>query len=108
MQHLSPDDALVQCEGFEQFRQIEVEVEDPVLFAILNGLLEQTIRCRRLDVANTFRENFLAKVYELKVGAMRGAQNEYNQIMDLFDQALEGRLTLEQVRELFRTYNRLM
>jgi hypothetical protein len=93
--NLNPDDALVKCEGFEQFRKIEVE-RDSVLFAMLSGLVEQTIRCRRLDVANTFREAFLAKVY--KLGAKR-VKYEYNRVIDLFDQALEGRLTFDQARE---------
>jgi hypothetical protein len=90
-QNINPDDALVKCEGFEQFRKIEVE-RDSVLFAMLSGLVEQTIRCRRLDVASTFREAFLAKVY--KLGA-KWVKYEYNRVIDLFDQALEGRLTLD-------------
>jgi hypothetical protein len=88
-----------ELEGFVKFRRIECVEGDPVLFAILNGMLEQTIRCRRLDVANTFREAFLAKVNKSKVEVMKGDQNEYNRVINLFNQALEGRLTLEQARE---------
>jgi hypothetical protein len=66
---------------------------------MLSGMLEQTIRCRRLDVASTFRDAFLEKVGKLKVGAMKEAQVEYNRVMDLFNQALEGRLTLDQAKE---------
>jgi hypothetical protein len=96
---LNTADFLVQSEGFRQFRRIQVEGGDPVLFAMLNGLLEQTIRCRSLDVANTFKETFLAKVVQLKGGKAETVQSKYSTIMDLFDQALQGRLTLDQARE---------
>jgi hypothetical protein len=95
---LKPTDFLVQSEGFVQFRRLEVE-EDPVLFSILNGMLEQTIRCRRLDVANTFREAFLAKVKLISSAKPGSQQTDYTRIMGLFNQALEGRLSLEQARE---------
>jgi hypothetical protein len=87
-----------QRERFEQFRKIETYGGDPVLFAMLNGMIEQTIRCRHLDVANTFRETFVRNVYKLKVEAEK-VQDEYNRVIELFDQALEGRLTLDQARE---------
>jgi hypothetical protein len=77
-QNLDSDDVLVQCEGFEKFSKIEVE-GDSVLFAMLSGLLEQTIRCRRLDVANTFNETLVRKVYKLKVEV----QHEHNRLIYL-------------------------
>jgi hypothetical protein len=87
-------------EGFVKFRRIEWVKGDPVLFAILNGMLEQTIRCRRLDVANTFREAFLAKIDKLiSSGIGSSQQSDYTRIKDIFDLALEGRLTLKQARE---------
>jgi hypothetical protein len=94
---LDATDFLVQNESFVQFRRTGLEGGDPVLFATLNGLLEQTIRCRSLDVASTFRESFFAKVRQLKARTPE-VQGEYTRIMDLFDQALEGRLTLDQAR----------
>jgi hypothetical protein len=98
LRDLNAVDAIVKCEGLVQSRQIEVVGGDSVLFAMLSGLLEQTIRCRSLDVANTFRETFVAKVYQL-IKRPSSQQSADALIKDLFDQAVEGRLTLDQARE---------
>jgi hypothetical protein len=84
-----------------QLRRIEVE-GDPVLFAMLSGLLEQTIRCRRLDVASSFSEAFITHVHKLKssVTALPYPDSRaIDRLIELFSLALEGRLDLEQARE---------
>jgi hypothetical protein len=91
-------------EGFTSCRKIEVE-NDPVLFSILTGMFEQTIRCRHLDVARAFRDAFIAKVDAVEPSCGASVSEQFQEIADLLRTALEGKLQLKKVEEALNPFN---
>jgi hypothetical protein len=91
-------------EGFTSYRKVEVD-NDPLLFAILTGMFEQTIRCRHLDVARAFRDAFIAKVDAVEPSCGASDREQFQGIADLFCRALEGKLQPKKAREAFHAFN---